>query len=258
MGAPTRIPLSLLDATKGSLYGIQLSNNASDATNGLDFSAGQCCADNSNALIVLPALTKKLDVAWSTGTGGRFDSAISDGDWHAFAISDGLGNYSAGLSKSLIPTGAANYPAAYVNYRRVASWRRVAGVLEGKIQVGDDFILKTPALDISAVNPGAAAVTRPLNVPTGISVEAWGALNVTNTGTAVFAAANIFAVGAVAPQAFQVAPAISISGRAAQTSAYVRVLTDTSGQVRTQLTASDATVTLSFSTQGYTDTRGRT
>ena len=70
-----------------SLYGCTLSNNTTDATNDIDITAGsrRDTLDAEN-MVLATAITKQLDVAWDTGTGGRDHGSIANGTWHLHAI----------------------------------------------------------------------------------------------------------------------------------------------------------------------------
>ncbi|MBB3396883.1 hypothetical protein [Rhizobium sp. BK060] len=132
--------------------GFNLANNATDATNDIDFPAGVVASDETTPILMDHAAgTAQLDVVYGTGNGGRFSSAaISDGWWHCFVISNGT-TVSRGFSKNLDPTADSNYPAGYTHYRRVASWSRESGVLVQLSQVGDVFRRKTAIVIASSV-----------------------------------------------------------------------------------------------------------
>jgi hypothetical protein len=54
----------------GTLYGLTLSNNSSDATNDIDIAVGSArSSDDSANMDLLSALTKRLDASWAVGSG---------------------------------------------------------------------------------------------------------------------------------------------------------------------------------------------
>src|ERR1043166_4206610 len=163
---------------QGTLFGLTLSNNAGDATNDIDIAVGYCASNDAlianYALIGLTtALTKQLDATWVVGTnqGMRASgAAIANTTYHIFAIlrpDTGVVDIAADTSV----TGAnvaANTNAAYTKIRRIGSILREAGAIVGFVQDGNWFMRKTAILDVNAVNPGTAAVTRTLTgVPLG-------------------------------------------------------------------------------------------
>lgn len=164
-----------LVAYRGHIYGLGIANNATDATNDIDIAAGEAAAEGSASFPRLIALTggvtRQLDIAFGTGNGGRFDSAISDGTWHVFVIMNAAGTVNAGFSKSLVPTSAPNYPAGYIYYRRIASFTRSSSAIDAFVQVGDRFMLNTPRASVSVTNASAGATLRNMWVPLGIKVE---------------------------------------------------------------------------------------
>lgn len=58
---------SSLSGNSGYISGLVPSNNATDATNDLDFTAGSCRSDDDAFDIVVPALTKKIDAVFAEG-----------------------------------------------------------------------------------------------------------------------------------------------------------------------------------------------
>ncbi|MGV1821338.1 hypothetical protein ACQZ63_19325 [Agrobacterium sp. CG160-95] len=150
--------------------GFNLGNNASDAANDIDFPAGIVASEVANPILMAHAAgTAQLDVAYGTGNGGRFDSAISDGWWHCFIISNGT-TFSRGFSKSLNPTSQPNYPAGFTHYRRVASWPRISGSLSQLRQREDHFDYVSFIQDRSSTAAQASTLLT-ISVPPGIVVQ---------------------------------------------------------------------------------------
>lgn len=165
-----------LEATlaRGYLFGGEISNNATDLTNDLDIAAGVAATDDAApGMMVWSAVTRQLDVAYGTGNGGRFDSAIADGTWHIFACTNGT-LVAIGMSQSLNPTGAANYPSGYTKYRRLGSRVRISGAWRRVVQRGDRHMMLDPLPQTG--NPIAVTTSAALlalsGIPTGIEVDA--------------------------------------------------------------------------------------
>jgi hypothetical protein len=93
----------LLPLPPGHLSGMTLANNGSDATNDIDFTAGQCLDSTGTLLIKSAAMTKRLDATWAVGTaaGGLDAGSIADVTYHCHAIqkiTDGSGDFIFSLS----------------------------------------------------------------------------------------------------------------------------------------------------------------
>lgn len=252
----TALAASILVAATGLLNGLTLSNNATDATNDIDFAAGVCASESAVAAVMSHSLgTAQLDVAFGSGNGGRFDSAISDGTWHCFVISNGT-TVSRGFSKSLNPTAETNYPSGYTRYRRVGSIVRVSGVIKGFVQNGDDFLWKATVVDVVDTSPGTAAKTRTLTVPTGFPVDAKVrvlavGVNVNFRSVISSLAQNDEAVGNNAN-----AGGLMSGVPNGQTAISANARTNSSGQIRTRGESASG-CELYVTTEGYTDRRGR-
>ncbi|QXC49524.1 hypothetical protein KHC17_16815 [Agrobacterium salinitolerans] len=244
--------------------GFNLANNVTDATNDIDFPAGVVASEVANPILMThSAGTAQLDVAYGTGNGGRFDSAISDGTWHCFIISNGT-TVSRGFSKSLDPTTQPNYPAGFTHYRRVASWPRISGALAALLQRDNKFSHSTRIQDVSATNPGATAVTRTLTVPVGIPVVAFGKAAIVCTAASGSNSRFLLLTALSQPDSDPsvVGGTIAISTPAVPSATQHRaqgdfaVETNTSGQIRSRMNASDAAWVIVIITEGWVDMRG--
>ncbi|MBW9058290.1 hypothetical protein [Agrobacterium pusense] len=232
--------------------GANLANNVADATNDLDFPA--CVVASSAASPIMmthSAGTAQLDVAYGSGNGGRFDTAISDGTWHCFIISNGT-TVSRGFSKSLDPTTQPNYPAGFTHYRRVASWIRVGGSLAQIKQRGDEFLYVTPVGDKTGVT-ALTNVLLSLSVPTGISVQA-----LLRISFVVGSGGFMLAQGGDGDYA-TVNNVLGRSDAGGNAIPFIRGLfTNVSGQIRYSLSVSGTVTENNVLTVGWVDTRGRT
>lgn len=71
------------------LFGLEPSNNGTDAVNDVDISAGSCVASTGTTVISLgSSITKRLDATWAVGTGnGGLDTgAVANGTYYIWAI----------------------------------------------------------------------------------------------------------------------------------------------------------------------------
>jgi hypothetical protein len=245
------------------LAGLGLSTAGGSAT--MTIAAGQATDSTNAAVMTLASSIGKTTSAWAVGTGnGGLDTgAIANTTWYHFyqimRPDTGVVDVLFSLSAS-----APTMPANYTLKRRIGS-----GLTSGAaqwvafVQDGDTFKWLATVLDVNASNPGTSAVLRTLSVPTGIRLEALFNLYLDSTVTAGVFAAHISdpsvndegASESAAPLAtlyggIQVAnDALGIGP--------VRMFTNTSAQVRSRLSFSDANVILRMATLGWVDRRGR-
>ncbi len=252
----TALAASILVAATGLLNGLTLSNNATDATNDIDFAAGVCASESAVAAVMSHSSgTAQLDVAFGSGNGGRFDSAISDGTWHCFVISNGT-TVSRGFSKSLNPTAEPNYPSGYTRYRRVGSIVRVSAAIKAFDQRGDEFLWKASVNDVTDSSPGTSAKTRTLTVPTGIPVDARLRVLVVGVNQAFRTIVTSLSQNDEAAGTNSNAGGIMSGVPNGQVASSIVVRTNTSGQIRTRGEAASGSE-IYISTEGYVDRRGR-
>lgn len=178
------------------LNGLTLSNNVTDAANDIDIATGSAGSNETTPrlMTLASAITKRLDANWAAGTGNGMrwsGEAISNKTYHLFLGTKADGSEgdvfaypgTAGTDADT-PAFAATVLAAwqaetggstYVRVRRIGSIIRESAAIVPFTQRGDEFLRKTAILSITAANPGTSAVTRTLNVPTGIQV--WAKFN---------------------------------------------------------------------------------
>lgn len=255
----TKIPMD-------SKYGMEISNNGTDPTNDIDITAGSRRDITDSVNIIGAASTKRLDASWSVGSGngGLFSGSIANTTYHVFAImrpDTGVVDYGFDTSVS-----AANRPASYTYYRRIASIVRTSDAIKPFVQDGDRFMWKTPITDVSANNPGTSAVTRTLTLPTGIRVGAEitvSGLGNPNSNTAGFGGIYISDL-ALDDVAADVTGASTLSVYVQMTSAAVAniqlgtsitCMTNTSAQIRSRVAVSSSAATLYICTKGWIDPR---
>lgn len=241
----------------GYIYGLTLSNNVSDATNDIDISAGQA-TDTTGAftLTLASTMTKRLDAAWTAGTGnGGLDAgSIANAEYNVWEIrkdSDG----SIDVLFSISPT-APTMPAGYTAKRRIGSFFRASGVIRPFIQKGDRFYYKTLPLDVDATL-GTAATSYTISVPGG----AVAILNVfaqrSNPDSSVYVYSPEITDQAISTT---VSPLSNlIVGAAGVVVTYmgtqIEVLTNATSQIRAVSGA--ASTTFKAATVGYIDRRGK-
>lgn len=253
---------------RGYIAGLGLTNNSGDTTNDIDIAVGEC-RDSTNAddMILASGLTKRLDSTWAVGTNqGMLASgaALTNTTYHIFVIKrpdTGVVDIAADTSASGANI-AANTDVAYTLKRRIGSIVRAGGAIKTFVQDGDYFQWKAAALDISAANPGTSAVTRTLTVPVGIRVKAWGMVGLSqtaNTQSGLSAYISDLDVDDESPTDRGQTIVYTLSGTAAglQNESHFLTRTNTSAQVRSRCSASDAATTLKITTLGFWDRRGK-
>ena len=153
----------------------------------------------------------------------------------------------------------------YLYARRIGSILRESATIVGFVQDGDWFQRKTSILDIADTNPGTAAVTRTLSVPTGIRVQAWfnGGSKQTSAAARPDTYFSDLSVTDSAPSA-TAAPLMGSGGSVVDAAGGTQysytaqlVFTNTSAQIRSRSIGTDGSSTIYVATLGWIDSRGR-
>jgi predicted nucleotidyltransferase len=256
-GSVVRTLVTALDVG-GEIFGLTLANNGVDAVNDIDIAVGSATDSTQNRVIRLAsALTKQLDAVWAVGTNaGMLDTGvIANGTYHLFLIerSDtGVVDILASLSAT-----APTMPASYDFKRRIGSILRESAAIVTFVQNGDYFQRLVGVLDVNAGDPGTAAVTSTLSVPTGINVIALFN-SILISGTPILAVA-LFSDLASTDVAVTASNGCLAAGNTASEvmAGMFEIRSNTSAQIRRRLSASDAVVTIRIFTVGWIDRRGR-
>ena len=256
------VPLQML--VGGGIFGLTITNDATDAANDISVAIGAAVDSTENRVIRFgTALIKQLDAAWAVGTNaGMLDTgAIANTTYHIHLIhrSDtGVSDYLASTSAT-----APTMPTSYDYRRRIGSILRESATIIAFTQDGDYFRRSASVLDVDSTNPGVAAVTRTLSVPTGVNVFAIlnmylqpaGATSGTQAHLSDIAAANEAPSLTAAPLAMSSAP-VNVNEHGSRGPLFIR--TDTSAQIRSRLAGtSDGSTIIRIATSGWIDRRGR-
>ena len=255
--------VTLYGIPRGYIDGLVTSRNSGTPTTKLDIAAGECL-DSTNAVRIRlsSALTKRTGGAWAAGNdanGMGNALTIANSTWYyVFAvIVNGVHDVYFDTSVS-----AANKPSGTSYYRLIGFFRTngSAEILDF-VQMGDYWQWAAPVSDVGATNPGTSAVTRTLTVPTGVNVMANVILGLQNNGAGGNALALLSDLAipdaAVGVSGAQTAYAANSSANVAVDHTPVSVRTNTSAQIRSRLSYSDANVILYIVTYGWTWARGR-
>ena len=229
----THVPTSGI-LPQGYLFGLTVSNNTGDAVNDLDIAAGVARGSQNLVDILFPtAMTKRADAAWAAGNlnGGMFTGAFAaNTTYHVFVIFNPTTSaVDIGFDTNI---NAANRPAAFTGYRRIASLKTGAAAAWPLFQQnGRKFELASPALDFDSALTAARSLQTLGSVPTGKLFEVL--LN-------VYVAANSIGVYITNPAMTDLAPSITIAPLATAFSAaagiesQVRVTTSVNAQIATR------------------------
>jgi hypothetical protein len=251
----TNIPSGLI---RSYLAGMTLSNDGVTPNTILDISAG-VAADSTNAVMInsASAFTKSTGGAWTSGTGNNgmgLGLTIANNTWyHTHAINNG------GVADFYFDTSAAaaNKPVGTTAFRRIGSFLTDgAAHIIAFHQLGDLFTWDVPVNDVNGANPGTAAVTRTLTVPTGVVVQAWFTDNESNASTS----RQILWTSLDQIDSVPTATLLSLNATNAAVGGFsgdFYVKTNTSAQIRYRSSASGGSDTTVVSTKGWIDSRGR-
>lgn len=253
----------------GMLYGLTLSSNGANPTTQVDIAAGRCIDSTNLHFMTCAAMTKRLDQGWAVGTGNGFrysGAAITDTTYHIYAVTTAAGvqDYYADPS-TVIATVLAHLQAetggsAYIYARRIFSIVRVAAAIKKFYQLGDNVVWDVQTADDAQNNPGTAARSITLTVPTGIIVRARVVAGLVDSSASPIRFMLITAL-----EQADTAPALNLftlamwdGGSAGSgNSALADIKTDTLGRIRSRMSSGGANITQYISTVGYYDDRGR-
>lgn len=147
-------------------------SNAADADHDITISTGSAVADDDTTLLELSAaMTKQIDATWAAGNnaGGLFSGTVAaDTTYHLFIIEkDSDGSIDAGFDTSVT---AANIPAGYTRYRRVASFITDASsnlIAFGAVEAGGGALTIQPStrsLEVSSTSLSIGGANLTLSV----------------------------------------------------------------------------------------------
>jgi hypothetical protein len=151
---------------------ITIANNASDANNDIDFSAGNAPLDDGSGQVILAStLVKRLDASWVAGTnqGGLFSGTKANSTkYYLFTITNGTIN-DAGFDSS--PTGA-NIPSGYKgSYRGMIKTDSSGNILAFK-QNKNKFLFASQITEYSGTVASTYTNLTFSNVPLKDNIEA--------------------------------------------------------------------------------------
>jgi hypothetical protein len=167
---------------------ITISNNATDANNDIDFSAGNAPLDDGSGQVILSSLmTKRLDASWSAGTnnGGLFSGTKANSTWYyAFVIQNtSTGAVDAGFDSSAI---GANVPSGWKISKMIHCFRTDSSgnILNGTYLKDGWFYYNTSQTEYTTTSTVATNITLSFT-PAIISLGHMSTNSVNNGSTGV-------------------------------------------------------------------------
>jgi hypothetical protein len=224
----------------GLVQGLTISNDITNPNTDISIAAG-AAADTGNAavMVLASAKIKKLSAVWAVGSGvGGLDTGTSAvSTWyHVFLI-----QRSDTLVVDVLMSLSATAPTMPTNYDRKrwigAIFNTAAPIIRPFTQVADTFYYTTPALDVNNTTIGTSAVSLTLAVPTNIVTEAIVAGAFNNSAASVFVTLSPLMVTDQAPLSVgSIATFVSVGVGVTMNIGMLRILTNTSGQIRGRTT----------------------
>ena len=175
-GAMAVRDLFATNTTQGVAYlnnSITISNNATDANNDIDFTAGNFQFTDGSGQAVISALTKRLDASWTAGTnqGGLDAGSKANSTWyHCYAIY----NPTSGVSDAIFSANATTptLPSGYTKYYLIESIKTdESGNILAFSMNGNTMTWVARPLDIAISAPvSTAKIDYTMSIPLGRQV----------------------------------------------------------------------------------------
>jgi hypothetical protein len=253
-------------ALKGHIYGLTLSNNASDAANDIDIAAGEAASTGTDPVLMVlaSALTKRLDAAWAVGTGnGGLDTgSIANGWYYVWLIR----RSDTGVVDVLFSASATSptMPANYDQKRRIGAFERASGAIRAFLQIGDRFLLGSQLVSYSNTNLPTTKTTAASGAPTGIRTTA--ILNVRASRGGGSLGVSVWCPDLATPTTInggtsplsngsnELNASANLSTTAVSIGTNLEVMTDATGNIALQ--CADATTQVGVTLVGWIDARG--
>jgi hypothetical protein len=181
---------------------ITIANNATDANNDIDFSAGNFQFNDGSGQALATAITKRLDATWSAGTGngGLFNGTAVpkavNSTYHCYKIyNPTTGAEDSGFLLGILgtaPNPTSVLPSGYTKFKRVGSILiDGSGNIRAFTQFGNYFKYAT---GISDLNGSFVAGSTTPQVSTPLGINALGIFNIGLDISSVSTGNNIWSV----------------------------------------------------------------
>lgn len=247
---------------RGFIDGLTLSRTT---TTTFTVAPGVAANEDASARRVLvlggSGITKSLS-SWVQGNNnGSLDTGtIAANTWYHAHLIHRLSDNAVDVLISLSPTNPT-LPANWVARRILGSFlTNGSSQITPFIQQNDIFLWDTPVADVNATNPGSAAVTRTLSVPTGrvvFPIVSWGVDAAAATAMGVYVSPLSIADSVPSSTLTTVRVRAATASGGSANSVVRDIPTNTSAQVRTRCETSSASDILRATTLGWVDPRGK-
>lgn len=259
---------NLSSLTLGSISGYVVENDVSDLNRNVKFNTGFASSASGDVISLTAPLVKLLNAAWVVGDnqGGLFSGAIApDTTYHLFAIKDPLANsVDCGFD---IDVNAANRPAAYTEFHRIASLYTdgssdLVQFLQSPL-FPDEFHLKTPVSTFT-LGSSSSAILEKLSIPIGVNLMGLGYMTLTVPGgvitdITVLVTSPLINDTPVTGTLFHLCVKRSAAGEPDTCgSIHFDILTDTLANIRYRSRIAIVGAEFFITTDGWRDKRGQT
>ena len=172
---------------------ITISNNATDANNDIDFSAGNFQINDGSGQALATAVTKRLDATWSAGSGngGLFNGTAVpkaiNSTYHCYKIYNPTtgaedSGFLLGISGTA-PDPTSVLPSGYTKFERRGSvLTDGSGNIRAFTQTNNRFEYDSNILDLNATLAGSETSIG-VSAPAGLRTRVCMALNIVPSGT---------------------------------------------------------------------------
>ncbi len=251
------IPSDRISGLRGFLAGLTLSNDTD--TDHINITSGEARdSTNVNNIVLASEITKQIDATWSVGddAGGLDTGTVAEDTYfiHLILRSDtGVVDALFSLSETS-PTLPTDYDK-FVPIGAVVTDSSF-NILQFIHQVGTDrFDLSIPVSDYNVTNPGTSATLRALTAPKSTRTTVIHTVSKRSTSLVTFGLIT-------SPAQADTVPTITVNtftqtGNIEEdANVVVQIVLNSSGQIRTRLSASDANLVLRGTTHGWFFKRG--
>lgn len=249
---------ALFELGQGAIAGLTIARASTTTFTVSTGAARSEDAGQTQRLQMTTTFTKSLS-PWAVGSGnGSLDVAtVLSSSWYHVHLIRRDSDAAMDILISLSAT-APTMPSGWTARRRIGSFlTNGSSQITPFVQNGDLFTWDAQVNDVGVANPGVAAVTRALTVPTGVvvyPVVAWSMQNATTTVVQLLV--SPLSIADNAPSATLYTLTTTGTLNSTPTCVVSDIPTNTSAQVRTRLSASGASDTLRGITLGWIDPRG--
>jgi len=250
---------------RGYLTGLTLSNDAGDTAFDINITAGTARnADDDGNLALTSEQTKQINASWATGNdaGGLASNlTLAEDTYHIFLILIGS-TVEVGFDNSTV---AANL----ISQHSATEYRRIGSIYTGSTpfnivqftHLDNEFLLKTPVVDINDVDPGTSAVTGTLaSVPTDVQFQALASFSLRDDSFGAIISCLVTSL-----DQSDTAPSGTLNDLVIEGSTsdditaiiFKSLRLSTAAAFRYRLSISNTDIDFRTVTHGWTDTRGR-